>query len=71
MGSLQGIKKQLDLPAPYQDDPSNLSPQEAKDAGLEALPTSLAAALEALGHDTGWHLTVVSSPAEVVAAPGR
>ena len=58
VGSLQGIRKQLELPPPYQDDPSNLSPQEAEDAGLEALPTSLAAALEALGHDTGWRLTV-------------
>ena len=54
--SLQGITQQLDLPHPFNEDPSSLSPQEAAMAGLEALPTSLAAALKALGDDTGTSL---------------
>ncbi|KAK9835711.1 hypothetical protein WJX74_006490 [Apatococcus lobatus] len=48
---LLGITKQMDLPHPYQEDPSHLSPDDAAAAGLEALPNSLAAALEALDHD--------------------
>ncbi len=50
---LQGVNKQLDLPEPFNTDPSSLTAEDVKAAGLETLPTSLEAALSALQQDGG------------------
>ncbi|KAK9865024.1 hypothetical protein WJX84_002089 [Apatococcus fuscideae] len=49
---LLGMEKGLELPAAFNTDPSSLSSEEIEAAGLEALPTTLAEALQALNHDS-------------------
>ena len=48
---LDGIRRGLPLPEPVGKDPSELTPEEARAAGVTPLPTSLGAALDALEAD--------------------
>ena len=48
---LDGIRQGLPLPEPVGKDPSELTPEEARAAGVTPLPTSLGAALDALEAD--------------------
>lgn len=54
---LEGIRRDLPLPDPVERDPSELPVEEARARGVTPLPTSLAAALDALEADAtacGW-----------------
>ncbi len=57
------MEKGLELPAAFNTDPSSLSSEEIEAAGLEALPTTLAEALQALNHDSGPDITLLASQA--------
>ena len=48
---LDGIRQGSPLPEPVGKDPSELTPEEARAAGVTPLPASLAAALDALEAD--------------------
>jgi glutamine synthetase len=48
---LDGVRRGLDLPAPVQVDPGNLSEGERQALRIEALPTNLGEALDALARD--------------------